>query len=98
MHSRCWRDAGVRLCRGSSIAEGGPMEVQGHCLCGDLRYEATVVPETSHICNCTDCQTISGSAFRLTVFVTDCSFKFTAGKAATYIKIADSGRRRELGF
>ena len=74
------------------------MEVHGQCLCGGLQYQANVDPESSHICNCTDCQTLSGSAFRVTVFVDDNSFKITSGEPATYIKIADSGRRSELGF
>ena len=74
------------------------MEVRGQCLCGDLQFEADVDPDSSRICHCTDCQTLSGSAFRVTVFVLDGSFKMSSGKAATYIKVADSGRRRELGF
>ena len=74
------------------------MKVDGQCLCGDLQYEANVDADTAHICNCTDCQTLSGSAFRVTVFVNDKSFKISSGKATTYIKVAASGRRRELGF
>jgi hypothetical protein len=74
------------------------MKVDGQCLCGDLRYEADVDADTAHICHCTDCQTLSGSAFRVTVFVNDKSFRISSGKATTYIKVAASGRRRELGF
>jgi hypothetical protein len=74
------------------------MKVDGHCLCGVLRYQASVDPETVLICNCTDCQTLAGSAFRLSVSVDDGSFRILSGTPATYIKIADSGRRRELGF
>ena len=74
------------------------MKVDGHCLCGELQYQANVDPDSSRICNCRDCQTLSGSAFRVTVFVYDNSFKIVSGEPATYIKIAESGRRRELGF
>jgi hypothetical protein len=74
------------------------MKVDGHCLCGSLHYEANVDEDSVHICNCTDCQTLSGSAFRVTVFVGDGSFKVLSGEPATYVKVADSGRRRELGF
>src|SRR6476659_1933749 len=74
------------------------MRVDGQCLCGDVHYEATVDPDSAPICNCTDCQTLSGSAFRVTVFVDDNSFRISSGQAATYVKVADSGRQRELGF
>ena len=74
------------------------LKVDGQCLCGDLKYEANVNPDTAHICSCTDCQVLSGSAFRTTVFVEDNSFVFLSGEPSTYIKIAASGRQRELGF
>jgi hypothetical protein len=74
------------------------MKVDGQCLCGDLKYQANVNPDTAHICSCTDCQVLSGAAFRTTVFVEDNSFVVQSGAPSTYIKIAASGRQRELGF
>jgi len=72
------------------------LKVDGKCLCGYLAYEAEVDPESALICNCTDCQTLSGSAFRVTVEATD--FRFLSGTPSTYVKIAESGNRRVLAF
>jgi len=74
------------------------MKVDGHCLCGHLRYEAEIDPDRVEICNCVDCQTLSGSAFRVNAPVIDGAFNLMAGEMATYVKIAASGNGRELGF
>jgi len=74
------------------------MRVDGKCLCGYLSYEAEVDPEAVEICNCTDCQTLSGSAFRVNVPVTDGMFEFLAGEPKTWVKTAASGNRRVLAF
>ena len=57
------------------------MKVDGKCLCGFLTYEAQVDPQSVLICNCTDCQTLSGSAFRVTVQATD--FRLLSGTPTT---------------
>ena len=74
------------------------MKVDGRCLCGYLTYEAEVDANLVEICHCTDCQTLSGSAFRVTVPVVDRKFKFLSGKPKTYVKTAASGNRRILAF
>ena len=43
------------------------MKVDGRCHCGYIRYEAEIDPDTVAICNCTDGQILSGSAFRTVV-------------------------------
>ncbi len=43
------------------------MKVEGRCHCGQITYEATVDPEKVSICHCTDCQMLTGSAYRATV-------------------------------
>jgi hypothetical protein len=73
------------------------MHVDGRCLCGYLSYEAEVDPDSVLICNCADCQVLSGSAFRVTVTVTG-GFRFVSGEPTTYVKVADSGNRRALAF
>jgi len=45
------------------------MKIDGACHCGEVKYEAEVDPEKVAICDCTDCQSLSGSAFRINVFV-----------------------------
>ena len=39
------------------------MEKIGGCLCGAVRYRLLEDPLGLHVCHCTDCQTITGSAF-----------------------------------
>ena len=51
------------------------MKIDGQCHCGYIRYEAEIDPEKVAICNCTDCQTLSGSAFRTVVPSNKGSFK-----------------------
>jgi hypothetical protein len=38
-----------------------------HCQCGYIIYEAEIDPEKLMIRHCSDCQTLSGSAFRTVV-------------------------------
>jgi hypothetical protein len=39
------------------------MKIDGHCHCGRITFEAKVDPDAITICHCTDCQTLTGSAF-----------------------------------
>jgi hypothetical protein len=74
------------------------MKVEGRCLCGYLSYEAEVDENLVEICNCTDCQVLSGSAFRVNVPVIDERFAFLTGEPSTYVKTAENGNRRVLAF
>lgn len=51
-----------------------------------------------YVCHCTDCQVLSGSAFRLSVPVINDSFRFVSGVAKTHVKTAASGNKRVLAF
>jgi hypothetical protein len=74
------------------------MKVQGACHCGNVRYEAEVDPMRVTICHCTDCQQLTGSAFRVTVRALQKDFVLLAGSPATYIKTGDSGALRAQVF
>lgn len=74
------------------------MHIDGGCHCGSIRYEAEVDPEKTIICHCSDCQALSGSAYRTVIFVPAECFNLVAGDLKTYIKIADSGNRRAMLF
>jgi hypothetical protein len=74
------------------------MKIDGGCHCGYITYEAEVDPEKVAICNCTDCQTLSGSAFRTIVFTREGSFKLRSGAVKTYVKTAESGNKRLQSF
>ena len=55
-------------------------------------------PATARICHCTDCQVLSGTAFQTVVAAQDKDFSLLSGEPKTYIKIADSGAKREQVF
>jgi len=74
------------------------MRIEGACHCGEIRYEADVDPEKVALCNCTDCQTLSGSAFRVNVFVDDADLRFLSGEAVEYVKTGESGNKRVQAF
>lgn len=74
------------------------MKADGGCHCGFIKYEAEVDPEQVIICHCSDCQTLSASAFRTVAFVPEEDFRLLAGDLKTYVKIADSGNKRAQTF
>ncbi len=55
------------------------MKVDGGCHCGHITYQAEVDPGKVIVCHCTDCQTLSGSAFRTVVFAAEHTFSFLSG-------------------
>ena len=75
----------------------GRMKIEGCCHCGRISYEAEINPDYVIICHCTDCQTISGAPYRVTVPVRTENFKLR-GQPKTYVKTADSGNKRVLAF
>jgi hypothetical protein len=74
------------------------MKIEGQCLCGKIAYEAHVDPAKASICNCTDCQTLSGSPFRASVPAKAEDFTLLRGQPKIYIKTAESGTKRAQGF
>jgi hypothetical protein len=74
------------------------MHVHGGCHCGYIRYEAEVDAETVSICHCTDCQVLTGTAYRTTVQAPAASFRLLAGEPKRYVKTAESGNPRAHDF
>jgi len=74
------------------------MRVDGGCHCGFITYEAEVDPDKVLICHCSDCQTLSGAAYRTVVFAPEADFTLLSGTPKVYVKTADSGNRREQTF
>ena len=74
------------------------MRVEGSCHCGRVTYLAEIDPERVSLCNCTDCQMLTGSAFRVTVAAPSTHFRLLTGEPTTYIKTADSGAKRRHAF
>jgi len=74
------------------------MKVDGACHCGAITVEGEIDPERVTICHCTDCQTSTGSAFRVSVPVAGKAFKM-AGQPSIYVKTtAENGNPRINAF
>ena len=74
------------------------MRIDGACHCGAITIEGEADPENVGICHCTDCQTGTGSAFRISIRVPGESFKMT-GTPTAYLKTtAHSGNPRVQTF
>ena len=74
------------------------MKIDGGCHCGYITYEGEVDPERVGICHCTDCQKLSGSAFRIGIRVASDSFRMISGEPTIYVKTAESGAKRTQAF
>jgi hypothetical protein len=74
------------------------MKVEGSCHCGQVTYEAEIDPNAVRICHCTDCQTMSGSAYRVTVAAPAATYVLRSGQPKIYMKIAESGNPRAHAF
>jgi len=74
------------------------MKIDGACHCGYITLEAEADPEKTTICHCTDCQTGTGSAFRVSVPVLGATFRMS-GQPTAYLKTtAESGNPRVQAF
>lgn len=74
------------------------MHVDGSCHCGRIAYEADVSPAHVVVCHCSDCQALSGTAFRVVVATKPGTFRLTRGEPKTYVKFGASGNPREQTF
>jgi hypothetical protein len=54
--------------------------IQGHCLCGQIVYEADGEIRRMAHCHCSICRRSSGAAFATFVAVPAASFRFTSGE------------------
>jgi hypothetical protein len=74
------------------------MKIDGHCHCGRISFEAEVDPTAITICHCTDCQTLTGTAFRANIRAQAADFVLRSGTPKSYVKTAESGNRRRHAF
>jgi hypothetical protein len=72
------------------------MRIDGGCHCGAITFAAEVDPDTVTVCHCTDCQTLSGSAYRVVVLPD--RFRLLTGEPKIYVKTGESGRKRVQSF
>jgi Glutathione-dependent formaldehyde-activating enzyme len=73
------------------------MQVYGRCHCGQITYTADLDPGDVSICHCTDCQMLTGSAYRVSVRASAADFRMQSGQPSRYIKTAESGNMRAQG-
>ena len=74
------------------------MKIDGGCHCGNITYTAEIDPEKVGICHCTDCQTLSGTAFRTNGPAARDAFSLRSGDPKIYVKTAESGSKRAQAF
>jgi hypothetical protein len=74
------------------------MKIDGRCHCGYVTFEAKADPETTTICSCTDCQTMSGAPLRAVIVTQPGTLVLLSGKPTEYRKTADSGNVRLQAF
>ena len=74
------------------------MKVHGRCHCGAVTYEAEIDPAEVSICHCTDCQILTGTAYRVSVPAKAGNLHFLKDPPKIYVKVAESGRQRAQAF
>lgn len=74
------------------------MHIDGACHCGNIRYEADIDPEAVTLCHCTDCQMLTGTAYRVNVRVKKQNLTLRGGEPKVYVKTAESGNKRVHAF
>jgi hypothetical protein len=74
------------------------MQVHGSCHCGAIEFQALVDPARVTIWHCTDCQNLTGTAYRVTVSAGAEGFRLLRGSPKIYVKVGDSGNKRAHGF
>jgi hypothetical protein len=91
-----WFDRPGITCAGQSRDKN--VKIDGHCHCGQITFEAEVDPTALTICHCIDCQTLTGSAFRINIPAPAEHFVLRSGTPKNYVKTAESGNKRRHAF
>ena len=74
------------------------MNIAGGCHCGQIKFRAEIDPDKVLVCHCTDCQTLSGSAYRTVAPAKEGTFEIISGKLKMYEKTAEDGSIRIQTF
>jgi hypothetical protein len=74
------------------------MLVDGRCHCGRVSFEAEIDPQAVSVCHCTDCQSLTGSPYRVTVICSGGQIRMTGQPAKIYAKTGDNRRVRYQHF
>jgi hypothetical protein len=74
------------------------MHIDGQCHCGRVTYKAEIDPAKISICHCTDCQSLTGSPYRVTAICNGNQVRLTGEAPRIYAKTGDNGRTRFQHF
>jgi hypothetical protein len=74
------------------------MKINGACHCGAIAFEAEIDPTRVVVCHCNDCQVMSGAPLRAVVSTPIEKLSLLRGSPKSYVKVAQSGRRRSQVF
>ena len=73
------------------------MKVHGACHCGKVTFTAEIDPANVMLCNCADCQTLSGAPLRA-IAQAPIESLTVVGATKSYVKTAESGNKRAQVF
>ena len=76
------------------LSEAAMMNIDGRCHCGRVTYQALIDPSLVRICHCVDCQSLTGSAYRVTVRASQKDVTITSGTPRIYTRYGDNGLKR----
>lgn len=69
------------------------LPIEGGCACGQVRYRVNAQPAFVYTCHCTDCQTLSQSAFSLNAIIKREELEVTKGEPKTWVRTTtESGK------
>ena len=74
------------------------MKIDGSCHCGHVTFEADADPETTTVCNCTDCQTMSGAPLRAVIMTRPGTFVLLSGKPTDTARLPTAERSAHRDF
>lgn len=65
----------------------------GSCSCGEIRYYLKKEPIYIHVCHCTLCRKLTGSAFVINILIEGSNFKVEKGELKDFIGTSGSGKK-----
>ncbi len=69
---------------------------EGGCLCGAVRYRLEENPMYVQACHCLDCQTVSGSAFAINLWMEEANVAQLGVTPVPFMNVAGSGKAHEI--
>jgi hypothetical protein len=71
-----------------------PVELEGGCLCGSVRFRTTQAPLRTLACHCTFCQKVTGSAYFAESMFAMNAVLFNSGELSCYEHLSDSSHQK----